>query len=57
MLGGQCTKCKVGSIMQAGTCIKPALGVDQYCSLYDGAFCAACVTGYKLQNSMCVVGG
>lgn len=53
MIGGSCTKCKVGSIMQSGTCIKPALGVDQYCSFYDGAYCISCVAGYKLANFTC----
>ena len=53
MIGGTCTKCKVGSIMQNGVCIKPALGVDPYCSFYDGAYCYNCVAGYKLTNFSC----
>ncbi len=28
MIGGLCTKCKLGSVMQAAICIKPALGLD-----------------------------
>jgi hypothetical protein len=39
--------------MQSGTCIKPALGIDNNCSFYDGAYCASCVDGFRLINFTC----
>ena len=53
MLGGKCNKCKLGAIMQDGLCVKPVLGIDPYCSKYNGAFCVECMEGYKLDNYIC----
>lgn len=53
MLGGKCNTCKLGAIMQNGICVKPVLGIDPYCSKYDGAYCVACMDTYKLDNYVC----
>ncbi len=53
MIGGACTKCKVGVIMQNSICIKPAMGLDPNCIYYDGAFCSVCAGGFKLVSAMC----
>ena len=53
MIGGKCNKCKFGAIMQNGLCVKPIIGIDPYCSRYDGAYCVACMDMYKLDNYVC----
>ena len=53
-MGGKCHKCIVGAILQDGFCFKPALGVDAYCSFYDGGYCFGCVSGYRLISYICI---
>lgn len=51
---GTCWSCVPGYVFQNGGCILPALGIDNFCQVYDtNSFCSQCVSGYALVNYVC----